>query len=49
MGEFMKYGTAFGYAERNWYHDSADSIAMYAEKFLQNRSKTNSITVLSRK
>ena len=49
MGKFMKYFTSFSYTERNLYDDSADSIAMYAEKFLQNRSKTNSITVLSRK
>ena len=49
VGKFMKYFTSFSYTERNLYDDSADSIAMYAEKFLQNRSKTNSITVLSRK
>ena len=49
VGKFMKYFTSFSYTERNLYDDSVDSIAMYAEKFLQNRSKTNSITVLSRK
>ena len=49
MGKYLKYLTSFSYTERNLYDDSIDSIAMYAEKFLQNRSKTNSITVLSRK
>ena len=49
MGKFMKYFTSFSYTQTNKFDDSVDSLAMYAEKFLQNRSKTNSITVLSRK
>ena len=49
MGKYLKYLTSFSYTEKNKFDDSIDSIAMYAEKFLQNRSKTNSITVLSRK
>lgn len=49
MGKYLKYLTSFSYTQRNLYDDSIDSVAMYAEKFLQNRSKTNSITVLSRK
>ncbi len=49
MGKYLKYLTSFSYTEKNLYDDSIDSVAMYAEKFLQNRSKTNSITVLSRK
>ena len=49
MGKYLKYLTSFSYTERNLYDDSIDSVAMYAEKFLQNRSKMNSITVLSRK
>lgn len=48
MGKFMKYFTSFSYTERNLYDDSADSIAMYSEKFLQQRHKRNSITVLKR-
>jgi predicted phage terminase large subunit-like protein len=48
MGKFMKYFTSFSYTERNLYDDSADSIAMYSEKFLQQRHKINSITVLKR-
>lgn len=49
VGKFMKYFTSFSYTQTNKFDDSVDSLAMYAEKFLQNRSKTNSITVLSRK
>ena len=49
MGKYLKYLTSFSYTQRNLYDDSIDRVAMYAEKFLQNRSKTNSITVLSRK
>ena len=49
VGKFMKYFTSFSYTERNLYDDSADSIAMYSEKFIAFKSKTNSITVLSRK
>lgn len=48
MGKFMKYFTSFSYTERNLYDDSADSIAMYSEKFLQQRDRQNSITVLKR-
>ena len=46
---FNKYLTSFSYTEKNKFDDSIDSIAMYAEKWLQNRSKMNSITILSRK
>ena len=49
MGKYLKYLTSFSYTETNKFDDSIDSMAMYAEKFLQNRSKMNSITVLSRK
>ena len=49
MGKYLKYLTSFSYTQRNLYDDSIDSVAMYAEKFLQNRSKMNSITILSRK
>ena len=49
MGKYLKYLTSFSYTEKNKFDDSIDSLAMYAEKFLQNRSKMNSITVLSRK
>lgn len=49
MGKYLKYLTSFSYTERNLYDDSIDSVAMYAEKFISFKSKTNSITVLSRK
>ena len=49
MGKFMKFFTSFSYINKNLYDDSADSIAMYSEKFIAFKSKTNSITVLSRK
>lgn len=49
MGKYMKYLTSFSYKEKNLYDDSIDSVAMYSEKFLQNRARSNSITVLSRK
>ena len=48
MGKFMKYLTSFSYKEKNLYDDSIDSVAMYAEKFLQQRDRQNSITVLKR-
>ena len=48
MGKFLKYLTSFSYTEKNLYDDSIDSVAMYAEKFLQQRDRQNSITVLKR-
>ena len=49
MGKYLKYLTSFSYTEKNLYDDSIDSVAMYAEKFIAFKSKTNSITVVSRK
>ena len=49
VGKFMKYFTSFSYTQTNKFDDSVDSIAMYSEKFIAFKSKTNSITVLSRK
>ena len=49
MGKYLKYLTSFSYTETNKFDDSIDSMAMYAEKFISFKSKTNSITVLSRK
>lgn len=48
MGKYLKYLTSFSYTEKNLYDDSIDSVAMYAEKFLQQRDRQNSITVLKR-
>lgn len=49
MGKYLKYLTSFSYTATNKFDDSIDSMAMYAEKFIAFKSKTNSITVLSRK
>ena len=49
MGKYLKYLTSFSYTQTNKFDDSIDSMAMYAEKFISFKSKTNSITVLSRK
>lgn len=49
MGKFMKYFTSFSYVNKNLYDDSADSIAMYSEKYISFKSKNNTITILSRK
>lgn len=48
MGKYLKYLTSFSYTQKNLYDDSIDSVAMYAEKFLQQRDRQNSITVLKR-
>lgn len=49
MGKFMKYLTSFSYINKNAYDDSIDCIAMYSEKYIQFKSRQNSITVLNRK
>ena len=48
MGKYLKYLTSFSYTQTNKFDDSIDSMAMYAEKFLQQRDRQNSITVLKR-
>lgn len=34
MGKFMKYFTSYTYLRKNDYDDSADALAMYAERFI---------------
>lgn len=49
MGKFMKYFTSFSYTQHNAYDDSADVIAMYAQKHLSFKKRQNSITILNRR
>lgn len=49
MGKFMKYFTSFSYTQHNAYDDSADVIAMYAQKYLSFKKRQNSITILNRR
>jgi predicted phage terminase large subunit-like protein len=49
MGKFMKYLTSYSYKEKNLYDDSIDSVAMYSEKFIAFKVKSNTLTVLNRK
>lgn len=49
MGKFLKYLTSFSYVQKNLFDDSIDVIAMYSEKFLQNKRRQNSITILNRR
>lgn len=49
MGKFMKYFTSFSYVQKNLFDDSADVIAMYAQKYLSFKKRQNSITILNRR
>ena len=48
LGKFLKYATSFSYVKNNIYDDSIDCLAMYSEKFLQNRRRKNTITIFQR-
>lgn len=47
MGEFMKWFTGYSYVTRNAYDDSADSLAIFAEKFIFGKAKTAKAYVLN--